>query len=192
MPGVAVVLWSLAIIAWDGSLTGTAGRIGEPPTVGAKITVLDADGKYTEKIQLVQLRELAGDYHRGDGLACNFELTLHADRTFNCSSSGCFGVQGTASGDWSLDGSGVALATRRSEGLLKDKVTSRLYIVLLRKYYLLVEKRPELTPERRFWASAAWCFRKDDARKDLQDEWSRVVEEVIQILEKEKPARGKR
>jgi len=89
--------------------------------------------------QEVDPARLEGDYVVGDGLGCNLRVVLKANGKFDSMRIGCLGVCGVEAGDWRIDDKGIRLTAKTSDGALKNRPLTRLYLASFRHHYLLLQ-----------------------------------------------------
>jgi hypothetical protein len=142
-----------------------------------RVLAVAPNGSTKEALQELKTSQFVGDYHVGDGLGYNLHLVLKEEGTFECTWRGCLGVYGTASGRWSIEATGLKLATRKADGMLEKKPLDELLIVAFRDHYILLQNQDRDWFDER-GPNTFCCFHKKEVRKLLEDERMRRIEEA--------------
>jgi hypothetical protein len=151
-----------------------------PKSLRMSVLVFKYGSALTEKIADVSVARLAGEYYCGDGLGVNLRISLKANGSFDRSFSGCLGVYGTAAGTWSASATGIRLDAQKSVGEMAASFEHDLRIVSFGDHYLLVRKAD--------FYSSTWqpggpdCYNKEEAGKLINEERTRRINEVVNLI----------
>jgi hypothetical protein len=179
----------LGALPFYGPVTPSAPANG-PPVVQTAVTcetavTIFSPGRPTHvEARLLAPSRLAGEYYVGDGAGYNLHLDLKEGGNYKCTWKGCLGVYGTASGTWSINNVGLLLSAAKSEGMLRKRPLDRLRVVAFGGHYLLLQEDDRDSFEK--WGPGPLCcFHKEGARKFLNDDfWRRVQERARQARER--------
>jgi hypothetical protein len=152
----------------------------KPGPMLTAVLVYSAASPLNERQEKVEPRHLYGEYYAGNGLDYNLNLSLDARGRFNCTWRGCLGVYGTATGEWTIDGSGIKTVTKNSTGMLKYHPLGRLVIVAFRGRYLLFQKDDQNLLQK--WEAESTCL-DEEAVALIEEAQKRCLKALLNYLQ---------